>query len=138
VIVADHGCSPNEDGYIWDTKFDTIGPGHYHPLLLFKDFNAQGTLSINNDFMTNGDVPTLLLQGIVSHPQNPYTGKEITNESKKNGALICTCDIYMPYQNKSKYVFTPSDDEWWRVSGNIFKSENWKHESPDKTPEENK
>jgi YidC/Oxa1 family membrane protein insertase len=138
VIVADHGCSPNEDGYIWDNKFDTIDPGHYHPLLLFKDFNAQGTLSINNDFMTNGDVPTLLLQGIISHPKNPYTGKEITNESKKNGALICTCDIYMPYQNKSKYVFTPSDDEWWRVSGNIFKSENWKHESPDKNMEENK
>ncbi|MCI1208553.1 MAG: YidC/Oxa1 family membrane protein insertase [Treponema sp.] len=128
VIVADHGCVGKEDGYEWDEKFDKIQPGHYHPLLLFKDFDAKGDLVINHDFMANADVPTLLLQGLVPDAKNPYTGTKVDSSAKDKGILICTSNIFMPYQNDSKYVFTPDPDQWWRVKGNIFKSSSWTQE----------
>ena len=124
VIVADHGATGKEKGYEWDEKFDKIGPGHYHPLLMFKDFGSSGRLEINTDFMTNADGPSLLLNGIIENPTNPFTGKEIVTD-KENGALICTSDIFMPYHDKSEYVHDAKGTDWWRVKGNIFKSENW-------------
>ncbi|BDC96021.1 YidC/Oxa1 family membrane protein insertase [Treponema saccharophilum] len=127
VLVADHGSSGKEGEYVWDEKFEKMQPGHYHPLLMFKDFNESGNLKVNTDFMTNADTPLLLTQGIVDNPTNPFTGKKLEAD-KENGALICTSDIFMPYQNSSKYVFTVKDDQWLRVSGNIFDSANWSFE----------
>lgn len=128
VLVADHGADGFEKGYEWDEKFDQIGPGHYHPLLMFKDFGSNGKLTISEDFMTNADGPALLLQGIVEKPVNPFTQKVVDSSAKENGALVCTSNIFMPYHNKGEYVHDAKSTEWWRVKGNIFKSENWTQE----------
>ncbi len=136
VIVADHGSTASErEGYEWVTKFDKIGPGHYHPLLMFKDFGSQGKLVISHDFMTNADVPALLIHGDGPHSEdlvpgaiNPFTGTKVDSSAKTAGALVCTSDIFMPYQNKSKYVFTPEADQWWRVKNNIFNPSDWTQE----------
>ena len=125
VIVADHGATGHEDGYKWDDKFSGIAPGRYHPLLMFKDFEANGKLSVNHDFMTNADTPVLLTQGLVSDAVNPFTKKELTSEEKEKGALICLDDIFMPYHNKDNYVFTANKSGWYRVKDNIFDSANW-------------
>jgi hypothetical protein len=102
---------------------------------MFKDFGAQGKLVINHDFMTNGDVPSLLIHGYGSHTTdlvpdatNPFTGNKVDSSAKAAGALVCTSDIFMPYQNKSTCVFTPDADQWWRVKDNIFESSNWTQE----------
>lgn len=132
VLVADHGRTDKEDDYKWDEKFEKIGPGHYHPLLMLKDFNSSGKLSVNSDFMTNADVPSLLLKGIVDSARNPFTDKTISisesDAQKKQGALICTSDIFMPYHTTSRYVFTAGENDWWRVKDNIFDSANWTQE----------
>ena len=128
VLVADHGATGKEDGYEWDEKFEIIRPGRYHPLLMFKNFNSSGNLVINDDFMTNADAPTLLTRGIVEKPVNPATGNPLDSSKKADGALVCTDDIFMPYHNKSEYYFTAEKDHWYRVKGNIFKSENWHQE----------
>lgn len=132
VIVADHSRTGKEDGYKWDDKFEKIGPGHYHPLLMFKDFGSSGRLSVNSDFMTNADVPALLLQDIVEDAKNPFTNKSInmqeSNSQKEKGALVCTSSIFMPYHSTSKYVFTANENDWWRVKNNIFDSANWTQE----------
>ena len=128
VIVADHGATDFEDGYKWDEKFDSIGPGHYHPLLMFKDFNSKGKLTINDDFMTNADVPALLVKGIIENPVNPYTENVIDGHEKSDGALICLDSIFMPYHNKDNYIFTAEKDKWYRVHDNIFDSSNWVQE----------
>ena len=128
VIVADHGANGREEAYNWDETFDKIRPGHYHPLLMFKDFGAAGNLIISDEFMTNADTPLLLTQGVIEKPVNPYTGS-LLSPNKDNGALICTSDMFMPYQNKSKYVFKVKKDEWVRVkNGSIFDSANWSQE----------
>ncbi|MBR1402564.1 MAG: YidC/Oxa1 family membrane protein insertase [Treponema sp.] len=133
ILVADHGRTNKEDDYKWDDKFKKIGPGHYHPLLLYKDFGSSGKLSINTDFMTNADVPTLLLNGIADNAINPFTGnainKEESSKEKEKGALVCTSNIFMPYHTKSKYIFTTDDNDWWRVKDNIFDSSNWTQET---------
>ncbi|MBQ8679107.1 MAG: YidC/Oxa1 family membrane protein insertase [Treponema sp.] len=129
VIVADHGAVDKENEYNWDENFDRIGPGHFHPLFMFKDFNSTGNLLINSDFMTNADTSTLLLSGFVDSPKNPYTGKDFNNSEKEKGALICMDDIFMPYHNKSDYIFTAKNGSWIRVKGNIFNSDNWKSEA---------
>ena len=128
ILVADHGASDKEDGYTWDEKFEKIAPGHFHPLLMYKDFGASGKLSVNEDFMTNADVPALLTQDVISNPVNPFTKQPINSDAKKNGALVCTDNIFMPYHSKSKYIFTAKPDSWWRVKDNIFKSDNWTQE----------
>ncbi len=128
IIVADHGSAGVEYGYEWDDTFELIQPGHFHPLLMMKDFGAEGTLQIDNEFMTNADVPTLALQGIVESPVNPFTGTAVDSSDKERGALICTDHIFMPQQNDSRYVFTADRDKWWRVKGDIFKSSSWTHE----------
>ncbi|MBP5158433.1 MAG: hypothetical protein ILP18_11255, partial [Treponema sp.] len=100
----------------------------FHPLLMMKDFGAEGKLQVNNDFMTNADVPTLALEGIVANPTNPFTGNAVDSSDKERGALVCTDHIFMPQQNNSRYVFTAAPDSWWRVKGNIFKSSSWTQE----------
>ena len=143
VIVADHGCSSfetdfaGEDGKI-DEKFSKIGPGKFHPLLMFKDFNQTKTeLTIDRTtFMTNADTPLLLLNGnsskaekLIQNPVNPFTGKPLAAE-KENGALICTSDrMFMPNHSSSSYVFTVKDNQWIRVKDNIFDSSNWNYET---------
>lgn len=128
VIVADHGSSGNDKGYKWDDKFERIQPQRYHPLLMFKDFNSEGNLKIDNTFMTNADTPALLTQGIIENARNPFTKKHLDSSEKEKGALVCTDDIFMPHHNRSAYILTAKPDSWWRVKDNIFDSANWTQE----------
>ena len=133
VIVADHGAQGFESEFKWDDKFEQIRPGRFHPLFMFKDFNSNEDFSTNYDFMTNADTPALLLAGIVENPANPFTGKTVDSAEKKNGALVCADNIYMPHHNKSDYVFTAKN--WIRVKENIFESKNWTEENEPKGEE---
>ena len=140
VIVSDHGSKDYEDDMEKDDLLDNTvsggkytGRGHYHCLLLYKDFNATGPLKIDNDtFMTNADAPSLLLKDIVEKPINPYTNKPIpldTTDLKKDGVYISASDAHQPPYN-GKYTFSIKDNEWWHVKDNIFKAANWKQEKP--------
>ncbi|MBQ9538186.1 MAG: YidC/Oxa1 family membrane protein insertase [Treponema sp.] len=128
IIVADHSSAGVELDFEWDVKFDYIQPGHFHPLLMMKDFGSDGSLVVDGTFMTNADVPTLAMQGIVENPVNPFTGNIVDSSDKERGALVCTDHIFMPDDNKDRYVFTADPEKWWRVKDNIFKASNWTQE----------
>lgn len=129
-IVADHGPEFGQDDFFeQDEKFKDINPGKYHPLLMFKDFDARGTLKIDQTFMTNADVPQMLANGIIKEPKNPFTGNALKAD-KENGVYVSTSDIFTPLQNKNKYTLSVNDDEWYRVRDNIFDSANWTQEVP--------
>ncbi len=138
VIVSDHGCYWNDTDIERNDELDAQiagdeynGRGHYHPLLLFKDFAAAGPLVTDTErFMTNADTPSLLLQGLVEHPVNPFTGKEIpldTTALKQDGVVISVCDRHRPSDN-GRYQFSIAADEWWRVRNNIFEAASWSRE----------
>ena len=109
------------------TKYE--GRGHYHALLMFKDFNATGPLKIDDSsFMTNADSPSLLLNGLLENPKDPFTGKNIpldTAPLKKDGVVISASDRHQPGYNKSKYIFNVEDSEWWLVKDPIKSSSSW-------------
>ena len=100
-------------------------------LLMFKDFNASGPLKIDGStFMTNADVPSLLLNGLVKNPRDPFTKKDIpldTAPLKKDGVVISASDRHQPGYNKSKYIFNVEDHEWWLVKDPIKNSDSWSH-----------
>ncbi|MBD5412784.1 MAG: hypothetical protein HDR51_08590 [Treponema sp.] len=124
VIVADHGSGGKLIDYN-NWNINEINPEKFHPLLMMKDFGERGELQLNYDFMTNADCAYLLTKDIIKNPTNPFTEKPISNDEKKDGALICTSDIFMPHHTTNKYFFTAKNDEWYRVKDNVFDSKNW-------------
>ena len=140
IIASDHGGSPIESEMEKDMDLDRRvastsywGRSHYHPLFMFKDFNAAGPITKNMDFMTNADAPSLLLNGLAERPVNPFTQKEIpldTRALKKDGAIITTSDKHQPPYHKDPYRFDIKDNEWWLVRDDIFTASSWTQIEP--------
>jgi hypothetical protein len=84
ILVADHGPAAN-----FVTKIGLpFNVDEYNPLLMVKDFNADGTMKTNSAFMTNADVPSIALKGIIDNPRNPSTGNEINMKGKNKPQYI--------------------------------------------------
>jgi len=143
VITADHGgagteaCMEPDSDLDWrlapQTHIRYHGRGHYHPLFMFKDFNADGPLAQKEDFMTTADSASLLLNGLIERPVNPFTSKEFpldTRPLKENGVIITTSDRHRPTYHKDPRRFDIRDDEWWRVRGNVYKAASWEQIDP--------
>lgn len=133
IIVSDHamGCGVNSDKGYDKTKYaNNRHKDELHPILLVKDFNAKGPVKTDMTFMSNADVPTLAFKDVVNNPTNPFTGKIINNEAKKDGIYITPSNIFMPYQNNNDYYFNIKDNEWFNVKDNIFIDSNWSQEVP--------
>lgn len=129
ILVSDHGRNLGQfDGLIHPDGLDVE---YVWPLLMVKDFDSDGELSTSMEFMTNADVPTLAVKGIVDEPINPFTGKLITNEDKSDGVTITDSENYqigryigLTYDN-SGTTFDTSDGNWWTVHDSIFDMNNW-------------
>ena len=94
IFVADHAYGNfilNNSIFDTDFKDKTLQQTYYMPILMMKDFNAAGELSLNMDFMTNADVPIMATDGfdnVTSPPtKNPFTGK-IFKETKEKEEII--------------------------------------------------
>ncbi|MBQ9281260.1 MAG: membrane protein insertase YidC [Treponema sp.] len=138
ILVADHSRATSESCIEENIDLDNKiagdnyrGRGHFHPLLMMKDFGATGELKEDMTFMTNGDVPSLALKGIVENPVNPFTGKSIpldTSEIKKDGVIVTSNDVHQAWLYKNLYTYPIRKDQWWRVKDSIFKASSWSQE----------
>jgi len=130
IVAADHGYqAPN---VVSDEPFSIKGETResYNPVFLYKDFNSHGGLSVNNDFMTNADVPYFTLNGLLENPVNPFTGNPITTQSKENGIFISIQHSPMA-SNHGKYTFNIKKGEWVYLHDSIVEASNWeKAEQP--------
>ncbi|MBQ0163200.1 MAG: hypothetical protein KBS84_08610, partial [Treponema sp.] len=132
IIVSDHGRTNNvgTNGlHYWDymeIKNPKMDVTTCNPLMLFKDFNAT-EFSVSNEFMTNADVPTFALNGLVDKPINPFTGKEInTSEKYAHPQLITSSHKYAVQDFLDKTTFANDDEShWYSVHDDIFNEENW-------------
>jgi YidC/Oxa1 family membrane protein insertase len=125
VIVSDHGDNLKSPfpGNIVLPKGMRVET--YNPLMLFKDFNAEGReLWQDNQFMTTADVLFLNLPGIVADPVNPFTGSPLV-QRKEGGVIITTAGSWMP-----KYILDSGKNDWLRVHDNIFDPANWEELVP--------
>jgi arylsulfatase A-like enzyme len=124
IIVADHGSGitmPDSD-----VNFTVRGDSfyRYNPVLMVKDFDMHGTLKTDFRFMTNADVPLLVLDGLVADPVNPQTGKPLSAKAKADGAFITTNNFFMAHEH-NRDTFNIKDDEWVHVHDTIFDQNNW-------------
>jgi len=125
IIVADHGSYAYN--LISNEPLSIKGEARelYNPVFLYKDFDSHGTLSINDDFMTNADVPFFTLDGLLENPVNPFTGNPITTQPKEKGILITTDHLPMAGSH-GKYTFNVKKNEWMYLHDSIFETSNWK------------
>jgi len=122
IVVSDHGINAFSgfDGNIILPTGECLQ--FYTALLLFKDFNTEG-FTVDNQFMVNADAPILAVQGIISDPVNPFTGK--TLEAKKDGGVtITSSQNFSKPQYKNRYNIAAT--EWLHVKDSIFEPKNWK------------
>lgn len=132
IIVADHGrpMGQFEDLIVAD-DLDLEG---YHPILLVKDFAdsdaddfvevVSGQVMTSDEFMTNADVPLLALEGIIEQPVNPFTGKTLTDQAKKEGnLLITTAD---DFDQDDGATLNTDSGVWYMLTGqNMFDKSSW-------------
>jgi hypothetical protein len=123
IIVSDHGKdlhSPFPDNI---TLPNGEGVESYMALLFVKDFDANGSIRIDNTFMTNADVPLLATSGIIDKPVNPFTGNTLTPH-KDAGVTITTSYKWLVNDHPGN-TFNIKPDEWMHVHDDIYKPENW-------------
>ena len=120
ILVSDHGPEPN-----FITKLGLpFNVDQFNPLLMVKDFNADGELKTDTAFMSNADVPYFALVNLIENMNNPFTGNEISIERKKDPLyIVISGSIHITGKNDSQFRLNPSID--YLVHDNIFKAENW-------------
>ena len=125
ILVSDHGRTLKQfSQLIYDngdnSKTDMEG---FAPLLMVKDFNSTG-FKTSDEFMTNGDVPTLATEDIIQNPKNPMTGKAITNDVKySEDQYVLSSDEWSTATNNGTQ-FLPGD--WYAVHDNLWDMNNRK------------
>lgn len=127
IIVSDHGIAKIDSPRPVD-NMEVVGA--FNPVLLVKDFsdgNRQKEMKTNYSFMTNADVPTLSVSGIIPNAVNPFTGKQINSMDKKtHQQMVTTSGLFdADGKNAKKTQFDTSDGHWYAVSDNIFDLNNW-------------
>lgn len=128
IIVSDHGYDSSIESFRGDFS-EQMYPAHFNPILLIKDFDAHGEMKTDMTFMTNADVPSLAISGLVKNNVNPFTQNLIDMHDKENGVAISENTFHTPGLN-NRNTFKISDDEWLSVRDNIFDAANWKQEKP--------
>jgi hypothetical protein len=120
IIVSDHGPVPN-----FVTKIGLpFNVDQFNPLLMMKDFNAEGDMITNMTFMSNADVPSLALQNVIDGAVNPFTGNAVTMENKKSPLYIAISgSIHLQGRQTTQFTLNPALDYY--VRDDIFKPENW-------------
>lgn len=122
ILVSDHGRNLYSlDNFVLD---DTC-LSYFCPLLMVKDFASKG-FTTSDEFMTNGDVPTLAVNGIINNPENPFTGKLINSTEKtthEQYIISIDSDNWKTDVNNGN-TFTPTN--WYSVHDNIWDIRNWR------------
>lgn len=131
ILVSDHGRPLNQfDQLEYNASGDTaVDLEWFTPLLMVKDFNSTG-FTTSDEFMTNGDVPTLATSNVIENATNPFTGNEITNTAKQGEQyVISSMDWDIAGNNGNVYL--PAD--WYSVHDNIWDISNWQQVAEDST-----
>ncbi len=121
ILVSDHGAHVklSEDMLL----SDGVNTLNYNPLLMVKDFDSHGELKTDRTFMTNADVPTITMAGLIVNPVNPYSGKIITSEEKyAHPQRITTSHNYYVSKNNGN---TYKPGLWFSVEKDLFDLNNW-------------
>ncbi|MBQ1984764.1 MAG: sulfatase-like hydrolase/transferase, partial [Clostridia bacterium] len=128
VLVSDHGrqlfsFKEFDRRKAWSASDDLSTLELYYPLLMVKDFGAQG-FTVDDTFMTNADVPTLASEDVIEDPVNPFTGQRITNSEKTaHDQFVIISNKWNTSENNGNTFLS---SYWASVSEDMRDTENWK------------
>ncbi|MCR4763509.1 MAG: membrane protein insertase YidC [Lachnospiraceae bacterium] len=130
ILVSDHGYYGWNGPFFTDTTLDNgIDAQAYNPLLLVKDFDARG-FAVDERFMTNADVPSIAMGGLIENPVNPFTGNPVNSSPKSHSQRLTTATNITIGTNNGN-TFDTTGGTWWEVTpGDIYDSANWKEMKP--------
>ena len=122
IIVADHGFD------LYSSYFDGFTGNMYNysnfsPLMLFKDFYAEGEYRVDNTFMTNADAPLFAIEGLDVSSVNPFTGNDLLESVYKEHVNLYS-GPWDPRKNSGN-VFNPNLLKSFSVHTSIFDESNW-------------
>jgi len=122
ILVSDHGSQINYVMKPFPSMPSNID--NYHPILLVKDFNADGELTIDMTFMTNADVPFLATKDQIENPVNPFTGNTISIANKENPLYIAVSgSVHLGDPLQTRIYLDPGKDYY--VHGGMLEEKNW-------------
>ena len=123
ILVADHGKDlAHLDEMLLDVDDTTVDLEMYYPLLMVKDFGST-EFTTSEEFMTNADVPTLAVDGIINNPKNPFTGKEINNKDKTDHEqFVIISEEWEVRENNGNTFFAA---KWASVKDDMRDKDNW-------------
>ena len=86
--------------------------------------------------MTNADVPTLAVDGLIEDAKNPFTGNPINSDQKHahDQFIIISSDWNVNKNNQNTFI--PA--KWASVKDDIWKRENWEFYSGNRVLSEHK
>lgn len=122
IFVADHGYSQYYPGHRIGSEWyeDVLC---FNPVLMVKDFGATGELTIDNQFMTNADVPTIAMSDLIDDPVNPFTGLAINSDAKDAPYQVVHHVIEWDTRKNNGTTFLPG--VWFSVHDDLFNTDNW-------------
>jgi len=122
IIVADHGYNMGHfDDFILGDGFDIES---VNPVLMVKDFGSTG-FAVSDEFMTNADVPSLAMNGLIDDPVNPFTGNSVSSEDKNAGECHVFEAANWTVTSNNGTQFEPGN--WYSVHDNIYDISNWEY-----------
>lgn len=122
ILVSDHGFRLEQvDAYIKDG----VDLMHFMPLLMVKDYNAT-EFTISDNFMTNADTPTIATKDLFEKAVNPFTGKAITDDTKKDdNVIVFHTEYWQITDNNGNEFIQDAGNRWYWVHDNIYDLNNW-------------
>ena len=134
ILVSDHGCYLGLSGANLLEKHPELADSGlyepaqwtdtmcYNPLLMVKDFGATGFIT-DRTFMTNADTSVKAFDGLITDPENPFTGKQLTDDGKKAAEQRLVESDWAIARNAGIFF---SDPLWITFRGtDVFDPENW-------------
>ncbi|MBQ9537795.1 MAG: YidC/Oxa1 family membrane protein insertase [Treponema sp.] len=128
IISSDHGSGVGVKSL---EAYSHLPRGELTCLLLVKDFDSKGRLNIDDTFMTNADVPSIAVKGLIDNPINPATGNDITKLSLKNPVYGEYTEWQKAFKNKHSNTLTVDEDTWYSIHDDLFDMNNWEKPSSD-------
>lgn len=122
IVVADHGRDLRQFTHMHISE--DINVEIYNPLLLVKDF-GDTEFRTSDEFMTNADVPTIAMEGLIDNPVNPFTGKVVNNDEKYAHPQYLNTAFKWSTSEPDRTQFDLTDGKWFSVKDNIFDRNNW-------------
>jgi YidC/Oxa1 family membrane protein insertase len=122
ILVSDHGP---QNKFVAKIKIDLpFNVDQFNPLLLVKDFYAEGDMKTDMTFMSNADVPYLALKDQIEKPVNPFTGNEINMKLKESPLYIAMSGGIHLEDPMSTVIILDSKKDYY-IHDNIFDTKNW-------------